>query len=298
VIAPISMVGSLVPVLTGMALAMKRAAGREEGAAAVGGRATARDDSAASPAGARGTAGARSSGSRVALTWVGDGASRTGEFHEGMSLAAALGVPLIVVLQDNGIALGTPAATHLKAPLDAMPAAYGVRWIACDGNNVVDTYLATREMVRACREGRGPAIIVARTFRMGGHATHDEAEGRAIARPEDLAHWGRRDPIGVYEEWLVRSGRDLAAAMNDDGTIGSETGAAANGASKKPATSRSTARQAQADGDDRATLDANRAVLERIEERAAADIADAEREALASRVLPFEQGAATDGVTT
>jgi TPP-dependent pyruvate/acetoin dehydrogenase alpha subunit len=153
-------------------------------------------------------------------------------------------------------------------------------------------------MVRACREGRGPAIIVARTFRMGGHATHDEAEGRAIARPEDLAHWGRRDPIGVYEEWLVRSGRDLAAAMNDDGTIGSETGAAANGASKKPATSRSTARQAQADGDDRATLDANRAVLERIEERAAADIADAEREALASRVLPFEQGAATDGVTT
>jgi TPP-dependent pyruvate/acetoin dehydrogenase alpha subunit len=281
VIAPISMVGSLVPVLAGMALAMKRAAARNAGARSGG----------TTQSGASGRGGGESSdGSRIALTWVGDGASRTGEFHEGMSLAAALGVPLIVVLQDNGIALGTPASTHLKAPLEAMPAAYGVRWVACDGNNVVDTYLATREMVRACREGRGPAIIVARTFRMGGHATHDEAEGRAIASADDLTHWGLRDPIGVYEEWLVRSGRDLAATVDAGGRIAADD----SPASAVRSGDRSSASAEPAP--DSAENEASRAALERIEARATADIAAAEREALASRDLAFTPLDATEGV--
>lgn len=276
VIAPISMVGSLVPVLAGMALAMKRAAARNAGARSEG----------ATHSGASGRGGGESSGGpRVALTWVGDGASRTGEFHEGMSLAAALGVPLIVVLQDNGIALGTPASTHLKAPLDAMPAAYGVLGITCEGNNVVDTYLATRSAVRACREGKGPVVIVARTFRMGGHATHDEAEGRAIAGAELLAQWGRRDPIGVYEEWLVRSGRDLDKVVDAGGKI--DFGRSNATSSARPSRGATTVSQEDP---------ASRAALERIEARAERDTTDAEREALASRQLGFAPQDATDGV--
>ena len=184
VFPPISMLGTFVPVLTGVAFSMKRA-GK----------------------------------GRLAMTWVGDGSSRTGEFHEGMSLAATLEVPLIVVLQDNGIALGTPAEIHLKAPLTALAAGYGVQTFSCDGNNVIDTYLVTRRAVRECRAGRGPAIIVAKTFRMGGHATHDEAEARTLFPKSVFEKWGRRDPIGVYEEWLVAGGRDLATCVAEDGAI-------------------------------------------------------------------------------
>jgi len=252
VIAPISMVAALVPVLAGMALAMKRAGA-----------------------------------GRVALTWVGDGASRTGEFHEGMSLAAALGLPLVVVLQDNQIALGTPAATHLKAPLDAFAAVYGVAGYACDGNNVVDTYLVTRRAVRACREGKGPALIVARTFRMGGHATHDEAEGRAVVAKKEFERWGKRDPIGVYEDWLARGRHDLDRLVAADGTFVQELAPEATPTTAVRKVNLVRARNLGA---------LNREALARIEARVTSDIAAAERDALASRDLPFSDADATDGV--
>jgi len=171
VIPPISFVASLVPVMAGMALAFRL---RKE--------------------------------TRVALTWVGDGAARTGEFHEGLSMAAARRLPLVIVLQDNRVALGTVYDVHSRAPLTALASAYGVEGRTCDGNNVLDVLAATREAGGFCREGKGPVLLTASTFRMGGHATHDEAEGRALCPPGDFAHWGARDPIGCYEEWLARSG--------------------------------------------------------------------------------------------
>jgi TPP-dependent pyruvate/acetoin dehydrogenase alpha subunit len=174
VIPPTSFVASLVPVLAGMALAFQL---RREG--------------------------------RVALTWVGDGAARTGEFHEGLSMAAARGVPLVLVMQDNGIALGTRPAAHSRAPLTALAAAYGVKGLSCEGNNVLDVLAASREAVAACRAGEGPVLLTARTFRMGGHATHDEAEGRALCPAEEFAHWGARDPVACYESWLEESGRGI-----------------------------------------------------------------------------------------
>jgi len=179
VIPPISFVASLVPVMAGMALAFRL---RKE--------------------------------PRVALTWVGDGAARTGEFHEGFSLAAAKRLPLIVVLQDNRIALGTRYEVHSRAPLEKLAPAYGVAGLECDGNNVLDVLAATREAVAACRAGEGPVLLVARTFRMGGHATHDEAEGRALCSAEEFAYWGARDPIGCFEAWLIRRGRGV-----DEGAV-------------------------------------------------------------------------------
>jgi TPP-dependent pyruvate/acetoin dehydrogenase alpha subunit len=170
VIPPISFVASLVPVMAGMALAFRL---RKE--------------------------------PRVALTWVGDGAARTGEFHEGMSMAAARRLPLIVVLQDNRMALGTRFETHSRAPLEALAPAYGAKGLSCDGNNVLDVLAATSEAVEICRAGEGPALLTAHTFRMGGHATHDEAEGRALCAPAEFAHWGARDPIGCFETWLMEA---------------------------------------------------------------------------------------------
>lgn len=153
--------------------------------------------------------------SRVALTWVGDGARWAAEFHEGMSLAAARSVPLIVVLQDNMIALGTKGEVHSKAPCEQMAATYGVKGLLSYGNSVLDVHATTREAVELCLAGAGPVLITARTFRMGGHATHDEAEARSLFPQEVFDHWGKRDPIGVYETWMIKD-RGIEAAVLDD----------------------------------------------------------------------------------
>ena len=169
VIAPISHVGSLVPVCAGIALSFKL---RHE--------------------------------PRVAVTYVGDGAVRTAEFHEGMSFAAAKRLPFIAVVQNNQVALGTRREDHsLPGSLEELHKAYGVTGLACDGNNVLDVFAAMSLLVKRARDGEGASVLLANTFRMGGHATHDEAEGRRLLSDELFAHWGARDPIGLYEAWLL-----------------------------------------------------------------------------------------------
>lgn len=173
VVAPISMMGALVPVCAGVALSFKLK-GQDH----------------------------------VALTWAGDGSTRTTGFHEGLSCARALKVPLIVVIQDNQIALGTRRDRHSKAPLEEVANIYGVEAATCDGNHVLDVYAAVSIAAERCRAGHGPVLLTASTFRMGGHATHDEGESREILAGELFEHWGKRDPVGMYEAFLLES--DLA----------------------------------------------------------------------------------------
>jgi pyruvate dehydrogenase E1 component alpha subunit len=123
-----------------------------------------------------------------------------------MNLAAVLKVPAIYVLQNNQVALGTRLDQHQVGPFTAWSTAYGVAGFSCDGNNVLDTYAATRLAAEHARNGDGAVIVVANTFRMGGHATHDEAEARALFAREVFEYWGRRDPIGMYEEYLKSTG--------------------------------------------------------------------------------------------
>src|SRR6185436_20105539 len=78
--------------------------------------------------------------SRVAMTWVGDGARWTGEFHEGMNFAAVKELPLVIVLQDNQVALGTHKEVHSRAACEEMAAGYGVTGLTCDGNNILDVH--------------------------------------------------------------------------------------------------------------------------------------------------------------
>jgi TPP-dependent pyruvate/acetoin dehydrogenase alpha subunit len=180
VVAPISMVGSLVPVCAGLALSFKLAKTEN-----------------------------------VALTWVGDGATRTTAFHEGMTCAKALSLPLLVIVQDNQIALGTPGPLHSAAPMSSVATLYAATRYECDGNNVLDVYATTALASVLCRFGRGPVILTARTFRMGGHATHDEGESRAILPAADFERWGRRDPIGMYETYLAESPLELAPSRSN-----------------------------------------------------------------------------------
>lgn len=171
VVTPISHLGAMVPVAAGTALAFKLRGDR-----------------------------------RVAITWVGDGSTKTGEFYEGMNLAAVNELPLIVVIQNNQVALGTMLSQHHRGSFANWPRAWGVEGGVFDGNNVLDAFAAARLAADACREGRGPVLLIAETFRMGGHATHDEREARETFPAELFAQWGRRDPVGLFEEYLVLGG--------------------------------------------------------------------------------------------
>ncbi len=175
VIPPISHVGDMVPVVMGIALSFKL----------------------------RGE-------DRVAMTWIGDGSTKTGVAHEGLNFAAVQRVPAIFIIQNNQVALGTRLDQHHASAgttnFADWPAAYGVWGGVFDGNNVLDAFALTALAVERCRRGEGPALLVAETFRMGGHATHDEAEARRTFDGEMFARWGRRDPIALYEEHLVGDG--------------------------------------------------------------------------------------------
>jgi TPP-dependent pyruvate/acetoin dehydrogenase alpha subunit len=153
---------------------------------------------------------------RVAMTWIGDGSTKSGVFHESLNLAAVQRLPLIVIIQDNKVALGTRLDQHHRGSFLDWPAAYGVDGGSFDGNNVLDAYAATSLAVDACREGRGPVLLIADTFRMGGHATHDEREARATFDSTLFSHWGKRDPIGLYESYLVRLAKDLQGGRQMD----------------------------------------------------------------------------------
>ncbi|MEN8374247.1 MAG: thiamine pyrophosphate-dependent dehydrogenase E1 component subunit alpha [Gemmatimonadota bacterium] len=171
VLQPISHVGDMVPVMTGVALAFRNRADP-----------------------------------RVALTWIGDGATKTATVHEGLNLAAVQAVPAVFIIQNNQVALGTRVDQHHAGDFDAWPRMYGMAGDRVDGNNVLDVLAATRVAADRARAGGGPTIIVADTFRMGGHATHDEAEARRTFPAELFREWGKRDPIGLYEQWLVGRG--------------------------------------------------------------------------------------------
>lgn len=183
ILAPISMVGSLVPVCAGMALAF-----RLRGA------------------------------SNVALTWAGEGTTGTAAFHEGMVSAVALKAPLVVVIQNNRIALGTPLADGGEERLARLGGAYGIPTLHVDGNNVLDVFAATALARQEALAVSRPVFVLAATFRMGGHATHDEGESRRILPAELFAHYGRRDPVRCYRaflRWGGAGGEPVADAVLD-----------------------------------------------------------------------------------
>lgn len=143
----------------------------------------------------------------VALTWIGDGSVKSGPTHEALNFAAVQRLPVIFIIQNNQVALGTLVEWHhLPGHFRDLHRAYGCAGWSFDGNNVLDAYGATRVAAERCRRGEGPVMLSAETFRMGGHATHDEQEARRMIPPEYYATWGRRDPIGLYEEYLKGEG--------------------------------------------------------------------------------------------
>jgi pyruvate dehydrogenase E1 component alpha subunit/2-oxoisovalerate dehydrogenase E1 component alpha subunit len=168
-IGPVSMLGEMICLMAGVALGMK-----------LGGK-----DS-------------------VALCFIGDGGSSTGPTHEGLNLAAVLDLPFILVIENNGWAYSTPTQRQSRLRRFADRAkAYGIPGVTVDGNDVLAVYQTTAEAVERARHGSGPTLIESVTYRMKGHAQHDN---QAYVSREELAEWEARDPILRYERALEENG--------------------------------------------------------------------------------------------
>lgn len=164
----------------------------------------------------------------VSLTWVGDGSVNSGPTHEAFNFAAVLGLPIIFIIQNNQVALGTPVTAHRLAPdFKDVHRGYGITGGSFDGNHVLDAYAATRLAADRCRAGDGPVMLDTETFRMGGHATHDEQEARLVLPAEAFAHWGQRDPIGLFEAYLARTGVPEAELGRIEAEVAAEVDRAA-----------------------------------------------------------------------
>src|SRR5258707_6998243 len=146
----------------------------------------------------------------VAMTWIGDGGSSTGVFHEGLNFAAVQKAPFVLILENNLWAYSTPV--RKQVPLENLAdraKAYGIDSYIVDGNDVVAVYSTAKEAVERARAGEGPILIEAKTFRRMGHAQHDPAE---YVPKEMRAYWEARDPIALYEKFLT--GEKLLDADN------------------------------------------------------------------------------------
>jgi TPP-dependent pyruvate/acetoin dehydrogenase alpha subunit len=139
---------------------------------------------------------------RVGLVFVGDGATSTGAFHEGINFAAVQRCPLVVIVENNGYAYSTPTAKQTAAKQFVDKAVgYGVFGEQADGNDVLAVYDAARRAVDRARGGDGVSLIELMTYRRKGHAEHDN---QSYVPAGEIERWEKEnDPIDRYVRRLV-----------------------------------------------------------------------------------------------
>lgn len=179
VVAYISMLGTMVPVMAGMALAARMKGER-----------------------------------RAALTYIGDGATSTGDFYEGLCFASVQKAALVVIIENNGYGYSTSTARQsLLTDLADKAKAFGIPGYVGDGNDVLEVYRMSKACLDAARAGEGPQLLELKTFRMRGHAPHDN---QAYVPPALLAAWKKKDPIARFEKVLKPTAderRELEASV-------------------------------------------------------------------------------------
>jgi pyruvate dehydrogenase E1 component alpha subunit/2-oxoisovalerate dehydrogenase E1 component alpha subunit len=147
----------------------------------------------------------------VALTWIGDGGTSTGAFHEGWNFVCVQKLPMVLIVENNKWAYSTPTSKQTANPRFVDRAdAYGCFGVSVDGNDVLAVYEATRQAVARARSGLGPTLVEADTMRMRGHAEHDDM--KYVPR-EMLEEWARRDPLALYEAHLRAAGGSSAPEL-------------------------------------------------------------------------------------
>jgi pyruvate dehydrogenase E1 component alpha subunit len=145
---------------------------------------------------------------RCALTWMGDGSTSRGDWHEAMNWAGVQKLPVVFVLENNQYAYSTPVDRQFAVDPVRRAGGYGFPGVCVDGNDVEAVFEATRTARERALEGEGPTLIEAETMRMHGHAAHDDMR---YVPPELLEHWRTRDPIDLQSARVAELGVDVEA---------------------------------------------------------------------------------------
>jgi pyruvate dehydrogenase E1 component alpha subunit len=141
----------------------------------------------------------------VTVAFLGDGATSEGDVHEALNLASVFKAPCVFVVQNNHWAISVPVSKQLAGPSIAHRAiGYGMPGIRVDGNDVLACYAVVDEAAKRARDGGGPTLIEAITYRMGPHTTSDDPT--RYRSDEELGHWAARDPIQRYRTYLQAVG--------------------------------------------------------------------------------------------
>ena len=137
----------------------------------------------------------------VVLAFMGDGATSEGDFHESLNFAGVFKVPCVFVCQNNQYAISTPISKQTSSQTIAQKGiAYGIPSIKVDGNDIFAMFSATQEAVSRAREGNGPSLIEAFTYRLCDHTTSDDS--KKYRSLEEIAQWEVKNPITTFKKFI------------------------------------------------------------------------------------------------
>jgi TPP-dependent pyruvate/acetoin dehydrogenase alpha subunit len=141
----------------------------------------------------------------VVLTFFGEGATSKGDFHEGVNFAALFKAPIVFVCQNNQYAISTPISRQTASESIAIKAeAYGIEGKRIDGNDVVEVYQTVKQAVEKARNGDGPTLIEAVTYRLAAHSTADDPS--RYRNNEEVEVWRKHDPLKLCRQLLEKMG--------------------------------------------------------------------------------------------
>jgi len=138
------------------------------------------------------------------IAYFGDGATSQGIVSEAFSWASVFQAPLVFFCQNNQFAISAPPERQSRVPIYQRASGFGFPGIQVDGNDVLACYAVTRQALRAARDGMGPTLIEAFTYRMGAHTTTDDPTRYRLS--SELETWRLRDPLERVRAYLTRSG--------------------------------------------------------------------------------------------
>lgn len=134
------------------------------------------------------------------MVYFGDGASSEGDVHESMVFASSYKAPVVFFCQNNHWAISVPTAVQTRVPLSNRAKGYGFPGIRVDGNDVIAVHAVTEWALEHARQGNGPVLIEAFTYRVGAHTTADDPTKYRASSEE--AMWRAKDPLERLEKYL------------------------------------------------------------------------------------------------
>jgi pyruvate dehydrogenase E1 component alpha subunit len=138
------------------------------------------------------------------IAYFGDGATSQGDVNEAFIWAAVTNAPVVFFCQNNQWAISEPLERQTRIPLYKRAAGFGFPGVRVDGNDVLACLAVTRQALQRARDGEGPTLVEAYTYRMGAHTTTDDPTRYRLAA--DLEHWKLKDPIERVKAYLTRGG--------------------------------------------------------------------------------------------